>query len=61
VPFTESERFARAHRRSKVILYPGSQHAFVVPGYTATPAEIDRALTDSFGWLREIGLLPLQP
>ena len=61
VPFTESERFARAHRRSKVILYPGSQHAFVVPGYTATPAEIDRALTDSFAWLREIGLLPLQP
>jgi acetyl esterase/lipase len=61
VPFTESERFARAHAKAKVVLYPDSQHAFVVPGYTATPAEIDRALRDSFSWLREAGLLPLQP
>lgn len=58
VPHSDSERFHKAHRRSKLQLYPGSGHAFVVPGHTATSREIQRAMADSFQWLREIGLLP---
>lgn len=58
VAYAESERFQKAHPKAKLIPYPNAQHAFVVPGYTATPAEVDRALLDGFAWLREIGLLP---
>lgn len=35
----------------KLVIYNGSQHAFAVPGYTAKPAEVSRALDDTFSWL----------
>ena len=60
VPYQEAERFRAAHSKTKLILYPDSQHAFVVPGYTATPQEVDRAMNDAFNWLRESALLPRQ-
>ena len=59
-PYQQPERFRAAHPKTNLSLYPDSRHAFVVPGYTATLQEVDRALSDALNWLRESGLLPLQ-
>ena len=61
VPVGESQKYydalLAAKVRAKMTTWPESKHAFVVTGYTATNAEVERALYAIDDFLVELGFL----
>ncbi|QGQ95023.1 alpha/beta hydrolase [Paenibacillus psychroresistens] len=58
----DSVKYYEAHKKAgnhvKLVLYPESKHAFILYNYTATEAEVDRALAHIDEFLVTLGFLP---
>ena len=65
IPCEQSVRFVdamnKAGNNSKILLLPKTRHAFVVPKYTATEAQVVAAITEGDKYLSSLGYLKGEP
>ena len=65
IPCEQSVRFTDAMNKAgndcKIILLPKTRHAFVVPKYTATEAQVVAAITEADKYLTSLGYLKGEP